>query len=439
MFKVVIVGRPNVGKSTLFNTLIGEKKAIVERTPGITRDMIEGYLELEENKGVYVLDTGGIDWGGEGFFNKTIIKIVEEALKDADLILFVVDAKQGLTAEDINVAEFLRKKGKKVILVINKVESKKDKDNALDFYSLGFEDIVFISAKNNKNVDQLKKLIKNLAKNALEEIPKEEPVKIAILGRPNVGKSTLINRLLGYERMIVSEIPGTTRDCVDVLLTLSDGRKYLLIDTPGIRRRTKIDERAEKFSVDKALDTIKKVEVVLFIVTAEEGITNQDQRLLRQVQKHCKACILLINKWDLFDNKREAGNLLLENIKYGIRFMSWMPILTISAKTGRRVKEILPLVDKIYQQYSLRVNTALVNKVLEDLKENYSFNVKGKKVKFYYATQVDIKPPTFVVFTNIDPEELPKNIEKFIKNKFQKNLGFDKVPVKVIFRLRGSD
>ncbi len=439
MFKVVIVGRPNVGKSTLFNTLIGERKAIVEKTPGITRDMIEGYLELEENKGVYVLDTGGIDWGGEGFFNKTIIKIVEDALKDADLILFVVDAKQGLTAEDINVAEFLRKKGKKVILVINKVESKKDKDNALDFYSLGFEDIVFISAKNNKNVDQLKKIIKDLAKDALEEIPEEEPVKIAILGRPNVGKSTLINRLLGYERMIVSEIPGTTRDCVDVLLTLPDGRRYLLIDTPGIRRRTKIDERAEKFSVDKALDTIKKVEVVLFIVTAEEGITDQDQRLLRQVQKHYKACILLINKWDLFDNKREAGNLLLENVKYGIRFMSWVPILTISAKTGRRVKEILPLVDKIYQQYSLRVNTALVNKVLEDVKENYSFNVKGKRVNFYYATQVDIKPPTFVVFTNIDPEELPKNVEKFIKNKFQKNLGFDKVPVKVIFRLRDSD
>jgi len=436
MYKVVIVGRPNVGKSTLFNTLIGERKAIVERTPGVTRDMIEGYLELEEGKGVRVLDTGGIDWGGENFFSKTIIEIVEKALEDADLILFVVDAKEGLTAEDINIAEYLRKKSKKVVLVVNKVESREDRDNAVDFYSLGFEEIIFISAKNNKNVDKLKDLIKNYAQNQLEPIPEEGPVKIAILGRPNVGKSTLINKLIGYERMIVSEIPGTTRDCVDVLLTLPDGRAYLLIDTPGIRRRTRIEERAEKFSVDKALDTLQKVDIALFVVTAEEGITNQDQRLLRQVQKHYKACILLVNKWDLFNNKREAGNLMMENIKYGIRFMSWVPILTISAKTGRRVKQILPLVDEVYEQYSLRVNTALVNKILEDLKGKYSFNVKGKRVKFYYATQVDIRPPTFVVFINVDPEDLPKNIEKFIQNRFQKDLKFDKVPVKVIFRLR---
>ncbi len=439
MFKVVIVGRPNVGKSTLFNTLIGERKAIVEKTPGITRDMIDDYLELEDGRGVYLLDTGGIDWGGEDFFNKTVIKLVEEALKDADLVLFVVDAKEGLTNEDINVAEFLRKKGKKILLVVNKVESKKDRDNAIEFYSLGFEDVIFISAKNNKNIDELKRRIKEFAGDALEEIPEKEPVKIAILGRPNVGKSTLLNRLLGYERMIVSEIPGTTRDCVDVLLKLPDGREYLLIDTPGIRRRTKIDHRAEKFSVDKALDTVKKVEVVLFLITAEEGITNQDQRLLRQVQKHYKACILLINKWDLFDGKREAGNLLLENVKYGVRFMPWLPILTISAKTGRRVKEILPLVDQVYQQYSMRVNTAVVNKLLEELKQGYSFNVKGKRVKFYYATQVEVKPPTFVVFTNIDPEDIPNNVEKFIKNRFQRDLRFDKVPVKVVFRQRGKD
>jgi len=437
MYRVLIVGRPNVGKSTLFNTLIGERKAIVEKTPGVTRDMVEGFWELEDEKGVMLTDTGGIDWGGEDFFNKVIIQTVEKAIEKSDLILFVVDAKQGLTPEDTVIANYLRKKGKPVILVINKVESAKDKDSGFDFYSLGFEPIVFISAKNKKNIEELKKLVKEFAKDRLEEYAQTPPIKIAILGRPNVGKSTLINKLLGYERMIVSEIPGTTRDCVDVLLELPDGRRYLLIDTPGIRRRTKIDHRAEKFSVDKAIHTIEKVDVVLFVITAEEGITNQDQRLLRQVQKHYKACILLINKWDLFDGKREAGNLLLENIKYGVRFMSWLPMLTISAKTGRRVDKILPLVDEVYAEYTRRVPTSLVNRLLEELKENYSFNVSGKRIKFYYATQVDVAPPTFVVFINVNPETLPKNVEKFFQNRFQKDLGFEKVPVKVLFRQRG--
>ena len=436
MFKITIVGRPNVGKSTLFNTLIGERKAIVERTPGVTRDMIEGYMELEDNKGVLLVDTGGINWGGKDFFNKAVIEVVEKSLAEANLVLLVVDAKEGLTAEDLTIAEYLRKTGKKVILVVNKVEGKEDKERALDFYSLGFEEIVFLSAKIPKNITQLKEIIKKYAQNHLEKIPEIETIKIAIIGRPNVGKSTLLNKLLGYERMIVSEIPGTTRDCIDVFLTLPDGRKYLLIDTPGIRRRTKIDKRAEKFSVDKALDTIKKIDIVLFMITAEEGVTNQDQRLLRQVQKNYKACILLINKWDLFDNKREAGNLMLEKIKYGIRFIPWASLLTISAKTGRRVNQIFPLIEEIYKQYSARVKTALVNKILEELKRNYTFNIKGKRVKFYYATQIDIKPPTFVIFTNINSEDFPQHIKKFMENSFQKYLGFDKVPIRIMFRLR---
>ncbi len=435
MFKIAIVGRPNVGKSTLFNTLIGDRKAIVERTPGVTRDIIEGYMEVEDGKGVLLIDTGGINWGGEDFFNRAVIEVVEKCLTEADLILFVVSAKEGLTSEDLNTAEYLRKKGKRVILVVNKVEGKEDKERAVDFYSLGFEDIVFISAKNQKNISSLKELIKKYTGDNLEEIPETEVIKIAIIGRPNVGKSTLINKLLGYERMIVSEIPGTTRDCVDVLLDLPDGRRYLLIDTPGIRRRTKIDKRVEKFSVDKALDTIKKVDIVLFMITAEEGITNQDQRLLRQVQKNYRACILLVNKWDLFDNRREAGNLMLENIKYGVRFMPWLPLLTISAKTGRRVHQIFPLVEDVYAQYTKRVKTSFINKILEELKNNYTFNVRGKRVKFYYATQVEVKPPTFVIFTNIDAD-IPKNIERFIENSFQRYLGFDKVPIKVIFGSR---
>lgn len=436
MGKVVIVGRPNVGKSTLFNTLIGERKAIVEKTPGVTRDLVEGYLELEDRKGIKVVDTGGIEWGGQGFLSKAVREIVDKALNEADLVLFVVDAKQGLMEEDKVVAEYLRKKGKRVILVVNKVESKEDKNNALEFYVLGFKEITHISAKHQKNIDQLKELIRKHVQHLLEAIPEEEPIKIAILGRPNVGKSTLLNKLLGYERVLVSEIPGTTRDCIDTVISLPTGEKYLLIDTPGIRRRPRIEHRAEKFSVDKALDTLYRADVVLIMITAEEGITNQDQRLLRQVLKHHKACILLINKWDLFDGKREEGNLFLENIKYGIRFMPWVPMITISAKTGRRVNQIWETLREVIDQYVKRVNTAQVNKILEEIKKNYSFSIKGKKLKFYYATQTDTKPPTFVIFINVDPEEVPKSIEKFIRNSFQKHLGFDKVPVRIILRLR---
>lgn len=432
----MIVGRPNVGKSTLFNTLIGERKAIVEKTPGVTRDIVEGYLELEDGRGIKVVDTGGIEWGGESFFSKAVREIVDKALEEAELVLFVVDAKQGLMEEDKVIAEYLRKKGKKVILVVNKVESKEDRSNVLEFYALGLEEMVSISAKHQKNIVQLKDLIKTHVQPFLEAIPQDEPIKIAILGRPNVGKSTLVNKLLGYERVLVSEFPGTTRDCIDTVVTLPTGERYLLIDTPGIRRRPRIEHRAEKFSVDKALDTLYRADVVLMMITAEEGITNQDQRLLRQVLKHHRACILLINKWDLFDGKREEGNLLLENIKYGIRFMPWVPMITISAKTGRRVNQIWEVLREVIDQYVKRVNTAQVNKILEEIKKNYSFSVKGKKVKFYYATQTDIKPPTFVVFINVNPEEVPKNIEKFIRNSFQKHLGFDKVPVRVILRLR---
>lgn len=436
MYKVVIVGKPNVGKSTLFNTLIGQRKAIVEKTSGVTRDIIEGYVEIENNKGILLVDTGGINWGGKEFFSKEIIELVEKTLESASLILFVVSVKEGLSSEDLMIADFLRKKNKKTILVINKVESKQDYEKALEFYNLGLKEIVFISAKNQKNISELKEIIKNYAKNYLEEIPRFDTIKIAIIGRPNVGKSTLINKLLGYKRMIVSEIPGTTRDCVDVVLTLPDNKTYILIDTPGIRRRSKIEKRVEKFSVDKALETIKKVDIVILMITAEEGITNQDQRLLRQIQKAHKACLLLVNKWDIFERKKFAGEIMLEKIKHGIRFISWIPILTISAKTGKGINQIFPLLEDIYHQYTARFSTSLVNKILEKIKESYSFNIKGKKIKFYYATQVEIKPPTFVVFTNIPSRDIPQHIQKFINNNFHKHLNFDKVPIKVVFKMK---
>lgn len=436
MFQCVLVGRPNVGKSTLFNTLIGEKKAIVERTPGVTRDFLVGYVELEEERGIKVIDTGGIEWGKEDFFTSQIRKIVEGVLKEADCVLFIVDAKEGLTAGDEEIARYLRTLGKPIILVVNKVESKEDEERAREFYALALGEPLFISAKNRKNLYLLKERLLELAKERLSPIPQLETIKIALMGRPNVGKSTLLNKIIGYERVIVSEIPGTTRDCVDVLLERETGFPLLFIDTPGIRRRARIEARPEKFSVDKALETLLRVDVVLFLITAEEGITHQDKTLLRQIDKNFRACLLLINKWDIFQERPHQGRVFLELLKHNLKFMPWVPYLPISALTGLNIEKIIPLIEEIYLQYKKRVPTSKVNELLEELKSQYTFNVSGKRVKFYYATQVATTPPTFVVFINVKPEELPLHIEKFIRKRFQQFLGFDKVPVKVLFRLR---
>ncbi|HIE33132.1 MAG TPA: ribosome biogenesis GTPase Der, partial [Thermodesulfobacteriaceae bacterium] len=293
--KIVLIGRPNVGKSTLFNTLIGERKALVERTPGVTRDRLYGEAEIEGRK-VTVIDTGGLTPEAEELFSREILRQAEEALSEADLVLFLVDARTGLTPLDEKIAELLRKKEKPVLLVINKVDSKKEVLNLGEFYALGFEPLLPISAKHKKGLEDLRKEILAHLPEETEEEAKESlaPIRVVILGRPNVGKSSLLNRLVGYERMIVSDIPGTTRDSIDTLLELPDGRQYLLIDTAGIRRRPRIKARTEKFSVDKAFEALDRAEVAILVLTAEEGITDQDQKILSQIEKRHKACIILV-------------------------------------------------------------------------------------------------------------------------------------------------
>ncbi|MFN4197299.1 MAG: ribosome biogenesis GTPase Der, partial [Caldimicrobium sp.] len=358
MFQVVIVGKPNVGKSTLFNTLIGEKKAIVERTPGVTRDFIVDYIQVEEGKGFKIIDTGGIDLTKKTSFSKVILEILYKIIEETNLILFVVNGKEGLTASDEEIADLIRKFNKQTFLVVNKVESKEDEKRAEEFYSLGFKDIFLISAKEKKNVSLLKEAIINAAYPFVSSLPQGPFIKICVLGRPNVGKSTLINQLIGYERMFVSEIPGTTRDCVDVLLEREEGASFILIDTPGIRRRSSIKERVEKFSVSKALETLKKVDIVLFLISAEEGITHQDKTLLHQIEKNHKAILLLVNKWDIFEKNKSKGEVFLELVKYNLKFIPWVPLLTISAKRGFNLDKIFPLVEEIYAQYNRRVQTA---------------------------------------------------------------------------------
>ncbi len=436
--KVALVGRPNVGKSPLFNTLIGERKAVVERTPGVTRDRVYGEAEIEGRRVIFI-DTGGLDPGDEEPLKREILSQAESAIKEAQIILLVVDAKAGLTPLDQEVAELVRRYEKPVLLVVNKVDGPRDLLNLSEFYALGFEPLIPIAARHRKGIEDLKEALKTLLpEESEEEKPASamEPIRVAILGRPNVGKSSLLNRLVGYERMIVSDIPGTTRDSIDTLLELPDGRRYLLIDTAGIRRRARIKERVEKFSVDKAFEALDRAEVALLVLTAEEGITDQDQKILSQIEKRHKAAIILVNKWDLLDGKREQGNILLEQIKHGARFVPWAPILTISALTGRRIKEVLPLIDEVYAEYSRRVPTAQVNRALEEIKrERALYTPSGKRLKFYYATQAEIRPPTVVVFTNY-PEEIPKSVERFVRNRLRSYLGFEKSPLRVIFRPR---
>ncbi len=436
MYQIVIVGRPNVGKSTLFNALIGEKKSIVEKTPGVTRDFVVEYLELEEGKGVKIIDTGGIDFSKRETFSEIINRTIEKPLKEANLILFVVDGKEGLTLADEEIATFLRKFNCPIWLVINKVENKEDERRSQEFWSLGFKEIFLISAKEKKNIEELKEKILAGSKDKIWSFPQKASIKVTILGRPNVGKSTLVNKLVGYERMIVSEIPGTTRDCVDVLIEREGNLNFLLIDTPGIRRRPRIKERVEKFSVDKALETLRRADFVLFVITAEEGLSHQDKTLLRQGQKHFKPALLLINKWDLFKKKPSQGKIFLELLKKELSFIPWLPVLPISAKEGLNVYKIFPLIEEVYQEYLKRIPTPQVNKLLEIIKKEYTFNIKGKRLKVYYSTQVEIAPPTFVIFCNIPPEEIPSNVEKFFRRKFQEALDFKKVPIKILFKLR---
>ena len=436
-FKIAIIGRPNVGKSTLFNTLSKTRKAVVERSPGVTRDRQYAVGEIAGRQ-VTLIDTGGLLPGDEDFFAQAIFDQARAAIDEADLILFVVDGQAGLTPVDEELASFLREAGKPVILVVNKIDGPRHEAQLPDFYALGFDKVVGISAKHRRQLDELEEALAPFLPEETEAtLPEEgELVRVAILGRPNVGKSSLVNRLLGEERMIVSDVPGTTRDSVDTLLQLPDGRRYLLIDTAGIRRRPKIKQRVEKFSVGKALEALKDCHVALLVLTAEEGITDQDQKILAQIEKNHKGCLIVVNKWDLLDGRREEGNILLEQIKYGARFVPWAPILTVSAKTGRRVKEILPLIDEIYRQYSTRVPTWIVNKALEEATRDHSIYAStGKRIKFYYGTQVDVRPPTIVVFSNY-PDEVPKSYERYLKNRLREALGFDKSPIKLIFRER---
>jgi len=430
---VAIVGRPNVGKSTLFNRLISQRKAIVEDVPGVTRDRI--YADAEwDGKEFSLVDTGGFDPEGDELYPSLIKNQIDIALEEADIILCILDGKEGVMPHDLDVIELLRKVEKPVIFAVNKIDHKKHEDMALEFHSLGIEEFTPISALQGRSVnDLLDKIIELLPEYEPIEEEDEDIIKIAVLGKPNVGKSTLINKFLGEERLITSPVAGTTRDTIDSFIT-RDGKKYLLIDTAGIRRKSKISFSVEKHSVFRAVRAMERADIALLMIDAEEGPTHQDARLARLIADKNRGCIILLNKWDLVPSELAETTGIDEILKDELMAVDFAPVLIISAMTGRGINKIFDEIDKVYENFSQRISTKKLNRFLKNIVEKTPPPIfKGKEIKFYYISQPLTQQPTFVVFTN-RIKGVPENYKRFLENRMRDEFDLKGTPIKLVFK-----
>ncbi len=434
---VAIVGRPNVGKSTLFNKLIGRRLSIVEDTPGVTRDRI--YADAEWLTHSFTLiDTGGIEPESEDIIAVQMRRQAELAIETADVIVFLVDGREGMTAADEEVAAMLRKSNKPVVLAVNKLDAPKFNDAIYEFYALGLGDPIIISAGQGLGLgDMLDEVCAHFPEEAAEE--GEHPLNIAVVGKPNVGKSSLVNAILGEERCIVSNIPGTTRDAVDTLFTL-DGEPYVLVDTAGIRRKRSVeDETIERYSVIRSLAAVRRADVVLIVVDAEQGLSEQDVKIAGYVHEEGKPSVLVVNKWDLIEKDTNTMNKFKKDMQVDLAFMDYVPFLFISAKTGQRVNKLLAAAKESYAQSIRRITTGTLNDIVnEAISMTEPPAMSGKRLKIYYATEVSVQPPTFVIFVN-DEVLVHFSYKRYMENYFRKTFGFQGTPIKIIFRNRGKE
>lgn len=434
---IALVGRPNVGKSTLFNRLTRTRKAIVDPTPGVTRDRHYQKITWEQRE-MILIDTGGIELDS----NDKIPAMIREqsllAIEEADIILLLLDARDGLLSEDYEVVEILRRSSKPVYYVVNKIDGPQQEHTLLaPFYELGVKRLWPVSAEHRYGItDFMEMLINNFPAQIDQEGVPEETIRIACIGRPNVGKSSLINRLLGQERLVVSDIPGTTRDAVDTLL-VQNGKHYLLIDTAGIRRKGKVSDKIEKFSVMKALSSLEQCDIALLLIDADEGITEQDTKVIGYALQRGRACLVLVNKWDLIDKKdKKKQKWIMDGVKMSTRFAGYAPTLQISALNGFGVKGVLPALEKVYQQYGLSFSTNRINKILRQSVEKHTPPLhRGRRLKLYYTTQVSTKPPTFIIFVNY-PKAVHFSYYRFLVNQFREGLGLDLSPVRLLLKER---
>jgi len=432
---IAIVGRPNVGKSTLFNKLVGSRLAIVEDSPGITRDRL--YADADWlNHQFTLIDTGGLDPENEHFIAKQVFRQAEIAMETADAIIFLVDGKAGVLEADHTVANMLRKVQKKVLLVVNKIDSPaKHENNAYEFYNLGLGEPIPISAGQALGLgDMLDEVVKLLPTPETGE-EEEEIIRVAIVGKPNVGKSSLINRILGEERVIVSDIPGTTRDAVDTPFE-HGGKRYVFIDTAGLRRKSKIKENIERYSIVRAISAVERADVCVLLIDAEEGITEQDTKIAGIAHERGKAAIVAVNKWDAIEKETKTMKEFTNKIEVELAYMPYAPKLFISALTGQRVTKLFELIHTVYQNNAMRISTGLLNDVIiEATAVHQPPSDKGKALRIYYATQVSVKPPTFILFVN-DSKLMHFSYRRFLENRLRDAFGFTGTPVHFIVRDR---
>lgn len=430
---VALVGRPNVGKSTLFNKLIGSREAIIEDTPGVTRDRIYGSVNFKDFS-FYLIDTGGIEIS-DGSFNDEIKAQAELAIDEADRVLFVVDGKDGLTSSDYIVRDMLLKSGKDVIVVINKTDSKFFKEHEYDFYSLGFDNYVNISAQQSSNLYELLEKITEGFGNITEEF--SDSIKFSIIGRPNVGKSSLVNALLNEKRVIVSDIAGTTRDAVDTPFTYHK-KDFVVIDTAGMRKRGKIYENVEKYSLLRSLKAIDRSDVCVIVINADEGIIEHDKHIAGYAVEAGKAVIIAVNKWDLIDDKDKAIKLFTKDIRSQFQFMPYAPIVFLSALTKKRVHTLMPQIIKVYENANKEIKTSALNNVITDA---YSLNLpptyKNKRLKIYFSSQVRVCPPTFNISVN-SKGLIHFSYKRYLENKIRENFDFEGTPIVLNFKNKGE-
>ena len=435
---VAIVGRPNVGKSTLFNRLTRTHLAIIEDYPGVTRDRL--YQDAEWNNRVFTLiDTGGIEVNSEDTILSKVRKQAQVAMEEADVIVFMCDIKAGVTIEDMEIAQMLRQTIKEVILAVNKVENFENTDDLYEFYQLGLGEPYPISASHGMNTGDLLDRLMELLEQFDGDDYEPDIIKIAVVGRPNVGKSSLTNAILGQERSIVSNIPGTTRDAIDTSFE-RNGQRYVIIDTAGMRRKSKVAETTtERYSVIRSLRAIDRSDAVLMVINAEEGLIEQDKKIVGYAHEQGKAIILVVNKWDLIAKDDKTASVMEKKIRSELLFLQYAPMIFVSAETKQRVTRILDLVNGAVEQNAMRVHTSILNEIVRDAMQlNPPPSDKGKRLKIYYVTQSGVKPPTFVFFVN-EPELMHFSYERFLENKIRENFGFEGTPIRIVVKKRSEE
>jgi len=438
--QVVIVGRPNVGKSTLFNRLAGKRRALTHDLPGMTRDRLSDVITLDGGRRYELTDTGGLEYGDTPMsaFAGEIRAQARRALEQADLILFVVDGAAGIVSEDRDIAQELRAESDKTLLLVNKIDRKDAEESVNEFYELGFERLFAISAEHGDGVAEVEDVLAEIVPDdsALDEDePPDAPIRLAIIGRPNVGKSSLLNRLTNEERAVVSPISGTTRDAIDSEI-VRNGKPYLIIDTAGIRRRGKTTDEAEKLAVISARKAIERCEVALVMIDATDGVTAQDATVAGYAEEGGKAALILVNKWDAEEHSPDDYKKVEEDVRFKLKFLAYAPVEFISAKTGRRVEKLFPRIDEIAASYRKRARTSELNAILERAVQGHQpAAVRVKPRRFYYATQLKAQPPTIALFSNVDAP-LHFSYKRYLENQFRDALHLVGTPVHLVLRAR---